>query len=75
MLGSDWQVDVTQLVKDFLRVEEPKVAQLLDGQVLVGLSAGNTKLQVECLSPTCLCWYRYRVRNVASLSAADKPTS
>ncbi|XP_037340924.2 transmembrane protein 132C [Pungitius pungitius] len=49
LLGSDWQVEVTQLVKDFLRVEVPKVAQLLDGQVLVGTSAGITKLQV--LSP------------------------
>ncbi|XP_042251011.1 transmembrane protein 132C-like [Thunnus maccoyii] len=49
LLGSDWQVEVTQLVKDSLRVEDPKVAQLLEGQILVGLSAGTTKLQV--LSP------------------------
>nr|XP_020465479.1 transmembrane protein 132D-like [Monopterus albus] len=49
LLGSDWQVEVTQLVKDSLRVEDPKVAQLLEGRVLIGLSAGNTKLQV--LSP------------------------
>ncbi|XP_049909523.1 transmembrane protein 132C [Epinephelus moara] len=49
LLGSDWQVEVTQLVKDFLRVEVPKVAQLLEGQVLIGLSAGITKIQV--LSP------------------------
>ncbi|KAM7369152.1 hypothetical protein PAMP_013445 [Pampus punctatissimus] len=49
LLGSDWQVEVTQLVKDSLRVEDPKVAQLLEGQVVIGLSAGTTKLQV--LSP------------------------
>ena len=51
LLGSDWQVEVTQLVKDSLRVEVPKVAQLLDGQVLIGLSPGITKLQVfvECV--------------------------
>ncbi|XP_047426640.1 transmembrane protein 132C [Mugil cephalus] len=49
LLGSDWQVDVTQLVKESLRVQDPKVAQLLDGQVLIGQSAGTTKLQV--LSP------------------------
>ncbi|XP_040915067.1 transmembrane protein 132C [Toxotes jaculatrix] len=49
LLGSDWQVEVTQLVKDSLRVEDPKVAQLLEGQVLIGLGAGTTKLQV--LSP------------------------
>uniref|UniRef100_A0A3B4TVM4 Transmembrane protein 132C n=1 Tax=Seriola dumerili TaxID=41447 RepID=A0A3B4TVM4_SERDU len=51
LLGSDWQVEVTQLVKDSLRVEDPKVAQLLEGQVLIGLSAGTTKLQVVVLSP------------------------
>uniref|UniRef100_A0A3B4G5Z2 Transmembrane protein 132C-like n=1 Tax=Pundamilia nyererei TaxID=303518 RepID=A0A3B4G5Z2_9CICH len=49
LLGTDWQVDVTQLVKESLRVEDPKVAQLLDDQVVIGLSTGNTKLQV--LSP------------------------
>lgn len=56
LLGSDWQVEVTQLVKDSLRVEVPKVAQLLDGQVLIGLSPGITKLQVcvECVCFVCL---------------------
>ncbi|KAF7663485.1 hypothetical protein LDENG_00209470, partial [Lucifuga dentata] len=49
LLGSDWQVDVTQLVKDSLRVEDLKVAQLLEGQVVIGRRAGTTKLQV--LSP------------------------
>uniref|UniRef100_A0A665X894 Si:dkey-112m2.1 n=1 Tax=Echeneis naucrates TaxID=173247 RepID=A0A665X894_ECHNA len=49
LLGSDWQVEVTQLVKDSLRVDDSKIAQLLEGQVLIGLSAGTTKLQV--LSP------------------------
>ncbi|XP_053267753.1 LOW QUALITY PROTEIN: transmembrane protein 132C-like [Pleuronectes platessa] len=49
LLGTDWQVEVTQLVTDSLRVKDPKVAQLLDGQVLVGLSPGTTNLQV--LSP------------------------
>ncbi|XP_061732670.1 transmembrane protein 132C [Nerophis ophidion] len=49
LLGSDWQVDMTQLVKDFLRVEDTKIAQLWEGQVIIGLSAGTTKIQV--LSP------------------------
>ncbi|XP_072228523.1 transmembrane protein 132D-like [Leuresthes tenuis] len=49
LLGSDWQVDVTQLVRQSLRVEDRKIAELLEGQVLIGLSAGTTKLQV--LSP------------------------
>ncbi|KAM4634112.1 transmembrane protein 132C [Polymixia lowei] len=49
LLGSDWQVDVTHLVQDSLKVEDPKAARLLKGQVLIGLNAGATKLQV--LSP------------------------
>uniref|UniRef100_A0A3Q3LAX2 Uncharacterized protein n=1 Tax=Mastacembelus armatus TaxID=205130 RepID=A0A3Q3LAX2_9TELE len=28
LLGSDWQVEVTQLVKNFLRVEDPKIAHM-----------------------------------------------
>lgn len=46
LLGTDWQVEVTQLVKDSLRVADPKVAQLLEGQVVIGQNAGTTKLQV-----------------------------
>uniref|UniRef100_A0A672ZLU0 Si:dkey-112m2.1 n=1 Tax=Sphaeramia orbicularis TaxID=375764 RepID=A0A672ZLU0_9TELE len=49
LLGSDWQVEVTQLVKDSLKVADPRVFQLLDGQILIGQSAGTSKLQV--LSP------------------------
>lgn len=48
LLGSDWQVDVTQLVKDSLRVDDPKIAQLWEGQVVIGRSAGMTKIQVAC---------------------------
>ena len=46
LLGTDWQVDVTQLVKESLRAEQPNIAQLLEGQVLIGRSPGTTKLQV-----------------------------
>lgn len=46
LLGSDWQVEVTQLVRDSLRVTEPKVVQLLEGPVLIGLNPGSTKIQV-----------------------------
>ncbi|KPP59130.1 transmembrane protein 132D-like [Scleropages formosus] len=37
MLGSDWQADVTELVRDFLKVEDPRVALLRDGRALAGL--------------------------------------
>ncbi|XP_062867212.1 transmembrane protein 132D [Trichomycterus rosablanca] len=46
LLGSDWQVDVTELVRDLLKVEDSRVAGLRDGPVLTGLGAGTTKLQV-----------------------------
>uniref|UniRef100_A0A668TTZ8 Uncharacterized protein n=1 Tax=Oreochromis aureus TaxID=47969 RepID=A0A668TTZ8_OREAU len=49
MLGSDWQVDITELVWDFLKVENAQVAQLLDKKILVGLDTGMTTIQV--LSP------------------------
>lgn len=45
LLGSDWQLDITALVQDYLRVEDPRVAQLED-RVLVGVAPGSTQLQV-----------------------------
>ncbi|XP_035496927.2 transmembrane protein 132C [Scophthalmus maximus] len=49
MLGTDWQVDITELVWDFLKVEDPQIAQLLDRRILMGLDVGMTTIQV--LSP------------------------
>ncbi|NXK85851.1 T132B protein, partial [Formicarius rufipectus] len=49
MLGSEWQFDITALVADFMKVEEPKIAKLQDGRVLVGREQGITTVQV--LSP------------------------
>uniref|UniRef100_A0A3Q1JDN7 Uncharacterized protein n=1 Tax=Anabas testudineus TaxID=64144 RepID=A0A3Q1JDN7_ANATE len=49
MLGTDWQVDITDLVWDFLKVEDPRVAHILDRRILVGLDMGMTTIQV--LSP------------------------
>ncbi|XP_028566134.2 transmembrane protein 132D-like isoform X1 [Podarcis muralis] len=49
LLGSDWQVDITELVSDFIQVEEPRIAKLQDGQVLVGQELGMTTIQI--LSP------------------------
>lgn len=45
LLGSDWQVEVTQMVKDSLRVADPHIARV-DGHVLTGVSAGTTSIQV-----------------------------
>ncbi|KAK2522749.1 Tmem132d [Columba guinea] len=49
LLGSDWQVDITDLVSDFMQVEEPRIAKLQDGQVLIGQELGMTTIQI--LSP------------------------
>ncbi|KAK1788394.1 hypothetical protein P4O66_016820, partial [Electrophorus voltai] len=46
LLGSDWQVDVTELVRDFLKVDNTGVASLLEGPVLMGLNTGTAKVQV-----------------------------
>ncbi|XP_019729350.1 transmembrane protein 132E isoform X2 [Hippocampus comes] len=47
MLGPDWQVDVTDLVQDSLKVADPRVAELVDRTVLVGLELGSTVLKVD----------------------------
>ncbi|XP_070806890.1 transmembrane protein 132C-like [Pituophis catenifer annectens] len=49
LLGSDWQIDITDLVTDFMKLEKPHVAQLQGGKVLVGQEVGMTMIQV--LSP------------------------
>ncbi|XP_077617851.1 transmembrane protein 132C [Crocuta crocuta] len=49
LLGPDWQADVTHLVADFMKLEEPRVATLQDNRVLVGREVGMTTIQV--LSP------------------------
>uniref|UniRef100_A0A8D0H244 Transmembrane protein 132C n=1 Tax=Sphenodon punctatus TaxID=8508 RepID=A0A8D0H244_SPHPU len=49
LLGSDWQFDITDLVTDFMKLEEPHIAKLLDGRILIGREVGMTTIQV--LSP------------------------
>ncbi|XP_077078907.1 transmembrane protein 132D [Siphateles boraxobius] len=48
-LGSDWQVDVTRLVRYFMKVEDPNIARLQAGRVLSGQDVGTTSIKV--LSP------------------------
>ncbi|MEQ2246734.1 hypothetical protein ILYODFUR_002299, partial [Ilyodon furcidens] len=45
-LGSDWQVDITRLVRYFMKVEDPRVARLHEGRVLSGRDFGTTNIQV-----------------------------
>lgn len=46
-LGSDWQADVTRLVRYFMKVEDPQVAKLQAGRVLSGRDLGTTTIQVH----------------------------
>lgn len=45
LLGSDWQVDITDLISEFIQMDESKVVSL-KGQILIGQEVGMTTLQV-----------------------------
>ncbi|XP_051964048.1 transmembrane protein 132E isoform X2 [Xyrauchen texanus] len=47
MLGPDWQVDVTELVQDSLKVVDARVAELVDRTVLMANELGSSSLKVE----------------------------
>ncbi|OPJ75110.1 transmembrane protein 132C [Patagioenas fasciata monilis] len=49
LLGSDWQFDITDLVMEFMKLEDPHVAKLQEGRILIGREVGMTTMQV--LSP------------------------
>uniref|UniRef100_A0A8C8VLC4 Transmembrane protein 132E n=1 Tax=Pelusios castaneus TaxID=367368 RepID=A0A8C8VLC4_9SAUR len=46
MLGPDWLVEVTDLVSDFMKVEDPRVAQMVDSSTLAGREPGTTLFKV-----------------------------
>ena len=47
LLSPDWQFDITHLVADFMKLEEPHVATLQDSRILVGREVGMTTIQVS----------------------------
>jgi len=47
-------VDVTELVRDSLRVGDDRVAKLSEEQVLIGLNTGTTKVQVRDRKKICV---------------------
>ncbi|XP_078083169.1 transmembrane protein 132C-like [Mustelus asterias] len=49
MLGNDWQADITDLVTDFLKMDNPQIAKLEKGRILSGQELGMATIQV--LSP------------------------
>ncbi|KAK1884177.1 Transmembrane protein 132D [Dissostichus eleginoides] len=60
-MGPDWQVDVTNIVRSFLKVSDPEVARVQDGVVLQGRAVGTTTVQV--LSP--LTWSVLAERSIS----------
>ncbi|XP_047425005.1 transmembrane protein 132D isoform X2 [Mugil cephalus] len=48
-LGSDWKVDVTNLVRSSIKVSDPDVARVQDGVLVQGRAVGTTAIRV--LSP------------------------
>lgn len=55
MLGPNWLVEVTDLVNDFMQVEDPKIAEMVDSNTLAGREPGTTifKVSVFKLSLSC----------------------
>lgn len=51
MLGPDWLVEVTDLVSDFMKVDDPRVAQLVDSSTLAGREPGTTLFKVRAPHP------------------------
>uniref|UniRef100_A0A8C5L4G7 Transmembrane protein 132A n=1 Tax=Jaculus jaculus TaxID=51337 RepID=A0A8C5L4G7_JACJA len=47
LLGPDWLLDVTHLVAPHARVQDPRVASLEGGRVLVGREPGVTSIEVH----------------------------
>lgn len=47
LLGPDWLLDVSHLVAPHARVQDPRVASLEGGRVLVGLEPGITSIEVR----------------------------
>lgn len=47
LLGPDWLLDVSRLVAPHARVQDPRVASLEGGRVLVGLEPGVTAIEVS----------------------------
>lgn len=47
LLGPDWLLDVSHLVAPHARVQDPRVASLEGGRVLVGREPGVTSIEVS----------------------------
>ncbi|KAJ0057220.1 hypothetical protein NL108_002162, partial [Boleophthalmus pectinirostris] len=46
LMGPDWQVDVTSLVRSSVKVADPEVARVSDGAIVQGRAVGTTTVMV-----------------------------
>ncbi|KAM4795907.1 transmembrane protein 132E [Rhinophrynus dorsalis] len=46
MLDPDWLVEVTDLVNDFMQVDDPRIAEMVDSNTLAGREPGTTSFKV-----------------------------
>ncbi|KAJ6655755.1 hypothetical protein lerEdw1_004808 [Lerista edwardsae] len=46
MLGPEWMVEVTDLVGDFMKVDDPRVAHVVSSNILAGREPGTTLFKV-----------------------------
>lgn len=82
MLGSDWQVDITELVWDYLKVEDPQIARLMDRKILVGQDTGMTTIQVGlslsfnqtlCIALRLLVYYSFTFLTISLYHSQIRP--
>uniref|UniRef100_G3N019 Transmembrane protein 132C n=1 Tax=Bos taurus TaxID=9913 RepID=G3N019_BOVIN len=67
LLSPDWQFDITHLVADFMKLEEPHVATLQDSRILVGREVGMTTIQEAVVST----WLQFSDGSVTPLDIYD----
>lgn len=51
MLGPEWMVEVTDLVGDFMKVDDPRVAHVVSSNILAGREPGTTLFKVSAKQP------------------------
>ncbi|XP_053734245.1 transmembrane protein 132C-like isoform X2 [Synchiropus splendidus] len=67
-MGPEWQVDVTNLVRYFLKVGDPEIVRLQDGVVVHGRGVGSTTVQEAVVS----CWVQFSDGAVTPLDLFDR---
>lgn len=78
MLGPDWLVEVTDLVSDFMRVGDPRVARMVDSSTLAGLEPGTTPFKVGTrAAPAAVvtCGQRTQTSSRGRIPRASAPES